>query len=287
MPETLILDGKVIAVEIKKSIRERIAREKLDICLAVVLVGDDPASHVYVNSKEKACAEVGFRSKVVRLPASTSEEELLKLVAELNGDDSVTGILVQIPLPKHIREDRVIDAVSPAKDVDGLHPYNAGRLLTGTPVVSSCTPWGVMKMLEHYRIPIAGKRAVVIGRSNIVGKPMAMLLLAANATVTVCHSKTVNLAEVTREADILVAAIGKPRFVTADMVKEGAVVIDVGINRVEDALQKSGYRLEGDVDYAAVLTKASAITPVPGGVGATTIPMLLSNTLALYEAARK
>ena len=270
-----ILDGKKLSAEIRTSIKEETAllREKGIVPgLAVVLVGDDPASKVYVGQKEKGCLEAGFASFLHRLPDSTTQEELLALIGRLNGDPSVHGILVQLPLPPQIDPDTVLAAIQPEKDVDGFHPVNIGRLVAGLPACEPCTPKGILRLLKSTGIPLAGKETVVIGRSNIVGKPVALMLLAESATVTVCHSRTRDLAEHVRRADILVAAIGKPRFVTADMVKEGAVVVDVGINRLEEGLV-------GDVDFGPVSEKAAWITPVPGGVGPMTIAMLLENTL--------
>ncbi len=272
-----IIDGKLVTAEIRKKTAEKIKefKERTGITpgLAVILVGDDPASAVYVRNKHKGCLDVGMNSYQIEYPADTTEEELLSKIAELNADKNVHGILVQLPLPKHINEDNVINAISPLKDVDAFHPENVGKILIGKYDFLPCTPAGVMELLSFYNIDIEGKECVVLGRSNIVGKPMALLLLAKNGTVTVCHSRTKNLADITRHADILVVAIGKADFVTADMVKEGAVVIDVGINRRSDG------KLTGDVDFAHVREKASFITPVPGGVGPMTITMLLSNTL--------
>lgn len=271
-----ILDGKKLAAEIRVEVKKGVAEMKDTTGtvpgLAVVLVGDNPASKVYVGQKEKACLEAGFASFLHRLPASTPQGELLGLIERLNGDPSVHGILVQLPLPPQIDPDMVIAAIKPEKDVDGFHPVNVGRLMAGLPCCEPCTPKGIMRLLEETGLPIEGKEAVIIGRSNIVGKPVALMLLSKSATVTICHSKTRDLATHARRADILVAAIGKPRFVTADMVKEGAVVIDVGINRLDEGLV-------GDVDYGPVSEKASWITPVPGGVGPMTIAMLLENTL--------
>ncbi len=271
-----ILDGKAIAAEIRKEIIDGVGalRSQFGVTpgLAVIIVGENPASKVYVGHKHKACQEIGIYSEVIRLPETATEAELLKVLDGLNSDEKIHGILVQLPLPKHIDTERVLDQIRPDKDVDGFHPLNVGNLSVGRDALVPCTPNGVIKMLDIAGIPIEGKRAVIIGRSNIVGKPMFNLLLARNATVTVCHSRTADLAEVTRQADILVAAIGKPNFVTAAMVGPGAVVIDVGINRV-------GEKLVGDVDFAAVKEVAAAITPVPGGVGPLTIVMLLHNTL--------
>lgn len=276
-----ILDGKSISEEIKNAIKSEVGRLKVKGVtpgLAVVLVGDNPASKVYVKNKQKACENVGIYSEEHKLPESTSQEELLSIVDRLDKDSKIHGILVQLPLPKHINSDTILKAINPSKDVDGFHPYNVGMLMIGEPVFIPCTPYGVMKMVEHSGIAVEGKTAVVVGRSNIVGKPVALLLMQKNATVTICHSKTKDLAEVCKNADILIAAIGKPKMIRADMVKEGAVVIDVGINRLSDG------SLVGDVDYEEVSKKAGWITPVPGGVGPMTITMLLNNTL---EAARR
>ncbi len=274
-----ILDGKKMSAEIRTAIKEKVVllKEKGIVPgLAVILVGDNPASKVYVGQKEKGCLEAGFASFLHRMPETTSQEELLALIDKLNADKTVHGILVQLPLPRQIDPDTVLAAIRPEKDVDGFHPVNIGRLVAGLPASEPCTPKGILRLLKSTGIPLAGKEAVVIGRSNIVGKPVALMLLAESATVTICHSKTADLAEHARRADILVAAIGKPRFVTADMVKEGAVVIDVGINRLEEGLV-------GDVDYEPVAEKASWITPVPGGVGPMTIAMRLENTLEQAE----
>ena len=271
-----ILDGKAVSAHVKAEVKrevEALAKQGVSVSLAVILVGDDPASHTYVRNKEKACAEAGIRSKTYRLPADTTEQTLLALVEALNADKAVNGILCQLPLPKGLNEASVIAAVSPEKDVDAFHAVNVGRIMLGDYAFLPCTPAGIVELLDYYRIDPAGKRCVVIGRSNIVGKPMAMLLLHRDATVTVCHSKTEDLAAITKTADILVAAVGKPRFVTADMVKPGAVVIDVGMDRDENG------KLCGDVDFAAVEPKAACITPVPGGVGPMTIATLLKNTV--------
>ena len=271
------IDGKLISAQIREEIKEETAAFQKENGflpgLAVIIVGENPASQVYVRNKKKACEEVGFYSRVYELPESTAQAELNALVDELNNDDAIHGILVQLPLPKHLDETEVLLRIDPEKDVDAFHPYHGGKIMIGDYSFLPCTPAGVMALLERTGVEIAGKKCVVIGRSNIVGKPMAMLLLHANGTVTICHSRTKNLAEVTREADILVVAIGKADFVTADMVKPGAVVIDVGMNRREDG------KLTGDVDFASVEPIASAITPVPGGVGPMTITMLLKNTL--------
>lgn len=278
-----IIDGKVISANARENIAKRTAAFEAETGvkpgLAVVIVGTDPASQVYVRNKKKGCGEVGFYSEVHEMPEATTMEELLAKIDELKNNPKIHGILVQLPLPKHLDEKAVIDAIPPEKDVDAFHPVNTGKIMIGDYSFLPCTPAGVMKMLEYENISVEGKECVVIGRSNIVGKPMAMLLLHANGTVTVCHSRTKNLAEVTRRADILVVAIGKANFVTADMVKEGAVVIDVGMNRNAEG------KLCGDVDFAAVAEKASAITPVPGGVGVMTITMLLENTLTAAELA--
>ena len=275
-----IIDGKAISQAVKDEIKQRTAElsEKgITATLAVILVGEDPASQVYVKNKKKACEYCGIRSLSYELPADTTEEKLLELIAELNGRSDVNGILVQLPLPAGIDEDRVLDAISPDKDVDGFHPVNVGKLSIGKKGFVSCTPAGVIQLLKRSGIEISGKECVVVGRSNIVGKPMSMLLLKENGTVTVCHSRTKDLKEVTKRADILVVAIGKPKFIDATYVKEGAVVIDVGIHRQDDG------KLCGDVDYASVEPVASAITPVPGGVGPMTIAMLMYNCLSSVD----
>ena len=275
-----IIDGKAISQAVKDEIKQRTAElsEKgITATLAVILVGEDPASQVYVKNKKKACEYCGIRSLSYELPADTTEEKLLELIAELNDRSDVNGILVQLPLPAGIDEDRVLDAISPDKDVDGFHPVNVGKLSIGKKGFVSCTPAGVIQLLKRSGIEISGKECVVVGRSNIVGKPMSMLLLKENGTVTVCHSRTKDLKEVTKRADILVVAIGKPKFIDASYVKEGAVVIDVGIHRQDDG------KLCGDVDYASVEPVASAITPVPGGVGPMTIAMLMYNCLSSVE----
>ena len=272
-----IISGKVVSAQVREELKaqtqEMIEKYGVRPGLAVIIVGDDPASKVYVNNKEKGCAEVGYYSEVYRLPAETTQEELLALVDKLNRDDKIHGILCQLPLPKHLDENAVILAIDPEKDVDAFHPVNVGRIMIGDYKFLPCTPAGVMKLIESTGVDITGKECVVIGRSNIVGKPQAMLLLHKNATVTICHSRTKDLASVTRRADILVVAIGKADFVTGDMVKDGAIVIDVGMNRRADG------KLTGDVDFASVEPKASYITPVPGGVGPMTISMLLTNTM--------
>lgn len=272
----MLIDGKKIAAETRAEIAAAVEEQKaagVTPGLAVIIVGENPASQVYVRNKHKACGEVGMYSEVIEMSGDTTEEVLLAKIAELNENDKIDGILVQLPLPKHIDEEKVINAIRPDKDVDAFHPVNTGKIMIGNPDFLPCTPAGVMVMLKKTGIDITGKNCVVVGRSNIVGKPMAMLLLGANGTVTVCHSKTKDLASVTREADILVVAIGRADFVTGDMVKEGAVVIDVGMNRREDG------KLTGDVDFASASERASYITPVPGGVGPMTITMLLQNTL--------
>ncbi|WP_308856092.1 bifunctional methylenetetrahydrofolate dehydrogenase/methenyltetrahydrofolate cyclohydrolase FolD [uncultured Oscillibacter sp.] len=268
-----IIDGKALAAQVKARCAagaQGLARRP---GLAVILVGDDPASRVYVSGKERDCAECGFLSFEHKLPAETTEQELLTLIDRLNGDGAVDGILVQLPLPAHLNEEKVLNAISPDKDVDCFHPVNVGKMVAGQPVFLPCTPAGVMEMLRAYEIPVAGRHCVVLGRSNIVGKPMATLLLAQSGTVTICHSKTPDLAEFTRQADILVSAVGRTGLVTVDMVKEGAVVIDVAMNRNAEG------KLCGDVDFAAVEKKASYITPVPGGVGPMTRAMLMENLL--------
>lgn len=267
------LDGKALAAKIKVRVREEAAGLPRKPGLAVVLVGNDPASRVYVTSKRRDCEECGFYSEEYALLEETTQEELLELVETLNSREDIDGILVQLPLPGHLNEEAVIEAIDPRKDVDGFHPMNAGNLLIGRPGFLSCTPAGVMDLLEEYGIDPAGKRAVVVGRSNIVGKPMALLLLRKNATVTLCHSKTPDLGEICRQADILVAAVGRRGLITADMVKEGAVVVDVAMNRDENG------KLCGDVDFQAVAEKASYLTPVPGGVGPMTRAALMENTL--------
>ena len=272
-----IIDGKKVSAQVKEEVRNQTLELKeaygITPGLAVVIVGDDPASRVYVNNKKKACEVVGFKSEEYALPASTTQEELLELVNTLNNKQNINGILVQLPLPEHLDDKAVIEAINPQKDVDAFHAVNVGKIMLGEYDFLPCTPSGVMEMLHAYDIPVSGKNCVVIGRSNIVGKPMAMLLLHENGTVTICHSRTKNLAEVCRGADILVAAVGKPKFVTSDMVKEGAVVIDVGMDRDENG------KLCGDVDFENVKDKCSYITPVPGGVGPMTISTLMKNTL--------
>lgn len=266
-----LIDGKMISQMVKDELKERVAKENIDATLAVIQVGNDPASTVYVGNKKKGCEYIGIRSLSFELPEETKEEELLDLVRELNDREDVDGILVQLPLPAHMDEDKVIQTISPKKDVDGFHPQSVGALSIGQPGFVSCTPAGVIQLLKRSGVEIEGKECVIVGRSNIVGKPMALLMLRENATVTVCHSRTKDLKEVTKRADILIVAIGKPKFITKEYVKEGAVVIDVGIHRGEDN------KLCGDVDFDDVEPLASAITPVPGGVGPMTIAMLMNN----------
>lgn len=278
-----IIDGKLISQQIKDEIKEKVSKYKeqgVEITLAVVKVGNDPASAVYVRNKEKACEYVGITSRTIAMPEETTEEELLATVKELNEDKSVNGILVQLPLPKHIDESKILLAIDSSKDVDGFHPVNVGKMVIGEETFLPCTPAGIIEMLKRTDIDINGKECVVIGRSNIVGKPMAMLMLKENATVTIAHSRTKDLKEVTKRADILIAAIGKAKFVTADYVKEGAVVIDVGMDRDENG------KLCGDVDFDRVSEVASAITPVPGGVGPMTVTMLLVNCLRSVELSK-
>lgn len=276
-----IIDGKAVSKKIREKIAagvQELKKEKgITPGLAVVLVGEDPASQTYVRNKEKSCIKAGMYSEVHRLPAETSEGDLLSLVNKLNEDEKIHGILVQLPLPKHIDETKIIEAISPAKDVDGFHPVNAGHLLIGEDSFLPCTPFGIMELLAHEGVELKGKHAVVVGRSNIVGKPIALLMLSEHATVSICHSRTADLGAMTRQADVLVVAVGRPNFVTGDMIKPGAVVIDVGINRVDG-------KLVGDVEFETAEKVAGKITPVPGGVGPMTITMLLSNTLI---AARK
>lgn len=287
-----ILDGKELAATLREEMKIEVKKLKeehgLTPGLAVVLVGEDPASVSYVTGKRKACAEMGIYSREENHPAEMSEEKLLALVAELNADPKIHGILVQLPLPDHIDEKKVIHSIDPGKDVDGFHPFNVGEMMIGEDTFLPCTPHGVQQMLVRYGIEIASKHVVIVGRSNLVGRPLSNILSQkapnANATVTLCHSRTPDIGKYTRQADIVIAAIGRPNTITADMVSEGAVVIDVGVSRVEDSTRKRGYRLAGDVDFEAVKEKASAITPVPGGVGPLTITMLLHNTI---KAARK
>ncbi len=284
----VIIDGKQVAADVRAEVAQKVSELKqkgIAPCLAVILVGENPASVSYVTGKQKALAEVGMVDRSVHLPESTSEAELLKLIDELNADDSVHGILVQLPLPKHINEEKVIMAISPEKDVDGFHPVSVGNLMIGRPGFLPCTPHGIIVLLKKAGIETSGKHAVVIGRSNIVGKPVSILLARkdVNCTVTMCHTGTKNMAEITRQADIIVVASGHPHTLTGDMVKDGAVVIDVGVNRIPDSTKKSGFRLIGDCDFDDLKEKTSFITPVPGGVGPMTIAMLMQNTLESAE----
>lgn len=281
-----ILDGKALSQKIKGQLKEEVAKlkdEGISVGLAVVIVGDDPASRVYVNSKKRACEEIGIYSEEYALKGETTQEELIELVKKLNEKDDINGILVQLPLPRHIDEEAVINAISPEKDVDAFHPVNVGKIMIGNYDFLPCTPAGVMELIAESEIDLAGKECVVVGRSNIVGKPMSMLLLHKNATVTICHSKTKNLPKVIKRADLVVVAVGRPEMVTGDMIKEGAVVIDVGINRLENK------KLVGDAHFESCKEKAAAITPVPGGVGPMTIAMLMKNTVksAKLKAGRK
>ena len=280
----VIIDGKQIAADVRAEVAAKVAELKekgIVPCLAVILVGENPASVSYVTGKRKALAEVGMADRSIQLPESTKEEELLRLIAELNADSSVHGILVQLPLPKHIDEDKVIMAIDPSKDVDGFHPVSVGNLMIGRPGFLPCTPHGIIVLLKKMGIETSGKHAVVIGRSNIVGKPVSILLARkdVNCTVTMCHTGTKDMGAITRQADIIVVASGHPHTLTADMVSEGSVIIDVGVNRIPDASKKSGFRLIGDCDFDDLVEKASYITPVPGGVGPMTIAMLMQNTL--------
>lgn len=286
-----LLEGKIAAAAIKADLKEKVnslkSKNQRSPHLAAILVGDDPASHTYVNSKVKNCEEVGFVSSLFAYSDTITEHELLEKIDELNLRKDIDGILVQLPLPKHILEKKVINAILPTKDVDGFHPLNVGNMVLGFPSFISATPFGILLMLQHYKIDTAGKHVVVVGRSNIVGTPISILLSRnnenGNATVTLCHSRTKNLATLTQSADILIAAIGRPDFITADMVKKDAVVIDVGINRVPDESKKKGYSLKGDVDFEHVAPKCTFISPVPGGVGLMTIVALLQNTLKAWE----
>lgn len=286
-----LLDGKVASKAVKEQLKAKVDKILASGAraphLAVILVGNNGASETYVASKVKTCAEIGYQSTLVRRDLDITEAELLAEIQTLNKDQSVDGILVQLPLPKHISEQKVISAIDPTKDVDGFHPVSAGNLTLGIPTFIPATPYGIMLMLEHYQVSTKGKHAVVIGRSNIVGRPMSILLSTnnpyGNCTVTLCHSHTPNLQDICLQADIIVAALGRPGFVKPEMVKEGAIIIDVGITRVEDATAKRGYRIKGDVDFEAVAPKSSYITPVPGGVGLMTIAGLLQNTLVAYE----
>ena len=286
----ILLDGKTASCEVKKTLKHQVdtllLSHKKVPCLAVIIIGNNGASETYVANKIKNCAEVGFKSVLIRFDVNVPEQEVLNKIFELNDNDEIDGILVQLPLPKHISEQKIIEAINPNKDVDGFHPVNVGKLVQGLPTFIPATPYGIMLLLEHYNIQTKGKHAVIIGRSNIVGKPMSILLSSnqpyGNCTVTICHSHTYNLKEICLQADILVAALGKPEFVKKDMVKSGAVIIDVGITRIEDATAKKGYKLKGDVAFNEVAPMASYITPVPGGVGVMTIAGLLKNTLRAY-----
>jgi methylenetetrahydrofolate dehydrogenase (NADP+)/methenyltetrahydrofolate cyclohydrolase len=286
-----IIDGKQVAADMRAELKAetaRLKRQGIVPGLGVILVGEDPASKSYVTAKEQACEEIGIYSDDNRLPADTSQEDLMALVEKMNNDPKINGILVQLPLPKGLNEAEVLLAIDPVKDVDGFHPMNVGKMVVGEKAFLPCTPHGVIQLLIRSGVKLAGAEVVIVGRSNIVGKPLANMLIqknaTGNATVTVCHTRTKNLAEHTRRADIVIAAAGRPNTVTADMVKDGVVVIDVGVNRIEDATKKSGYRLVGDVDFEAVKERASLITPVPGGVGPMTITMLLYNTV---ESAKR
>jgi len=289
-----IIDGKQVAANMRAEIKndvEKLKKNNIVPGLGVILVGEDPASQSYVKAKERACEEAGIFSDDNRLPDDTSEDDLITLVEKMNRDDKINGILVQLPLPKHINESRVLLAINPDKDVDGFHPMNVGKMVVGENAFLPCTPHGCIQLLKRSGVKIEGAKVVIVGRSNIVGKPLANMLIQknenGNATVTVCHTKTKNLKNETLQADIIIAAAGRPNTITADMVKNGAVVIDVGVNRVEDPSRKRGYRLVGDVDFDAVKEKASLITPVPGGVGPMTITMLLYNTLESAKKANK
>lgn len=287
---TTLIDGKKVAADIREELKKKcdwLKSLSLDVPgLVTILVGNNPASEAYVNSKAKACNEIGMKSKTEKLPESATEEELLALIKKYNDDGSYHGILVQLPLPNHINEEKIIEAINPRKDVDGFHPVSVGNLVIGKDALLPCTPHGIIELLKRYKITTDGKHVVVVGRSNIVGKPVANMLLqkkaGANAIVTICHSATKDISYYTKQADILIAAIGRPNYITAEMVKENAVVIDVGINRVEDANEKKGYKLVGDVDFESVAPKTSFITPVPGGVGPMTIAMLLQNTFLAF-----
>ncbi len=286
-----IIDGKQVAADIRAELKDEVAglaKQGIVPGLGVILVGDDPASHSYVTAKERACEELGIYSEDNRLPAETTQDELMALVGKMNADPRINGILVQLPLPKHMNESEVLFGIDPAKDVDGFHPVSVGKMVVGEETFLSCTPHGVLHLLLRSGVTIEGSHVVIVGRSNIVGKPLANMLVqkssTGNATVTVCHTRTKDLAEHTRQADILVAAVGRPNTITADMVQDGVAVIDVGVNRVDDATKKRGYRLVGDVDFEAVKEKASLITPVPGGVGPMTITMLMVNTV---ESAKR
>lgn len=286
-----IIDGKKIASEIREELKIKISELKESLNkvpgLVTILVGENPASKVYVNMKIKACAEIGMKSKLEKLDSDIGEEELLKIIDYYNNNSEFHGILVQLPLPNHIDEDKIIESILPNKDVDGFHPISVGKLVIGKDTFKSCTPFGIMELLRRYNIETKGKHVVVVGRSNIVGKPIANMLVqkevGANSIVTICHSAAPDISEYTRQADILIAAVGRPKIITGEMVKEGVVVIDVGINRVDDPNTKKGYKIVGDVDFEGVAKKASYITPVPGGVGPMTIAMLLTNTFKAFD----
>jgi len=288
---TQIIDGKLVASQIRIGLREeaenlsKLTNKKPG--LAAILVGDNSASKIYVNSKSKACNEVGFHSVIKIMESSTTEEELLEIIKKFNSDDEIDGILVQLPLPNHIDEDKIIEAISPAKDVDGFHPINFGKLVIGKETFYPCTPYGIMELLKYYKIDTKGKHVVVVGRSNIVGKPIANMLVqkneGANSIVTICHTAAPDISYYTKQADILIVAVGKANMITKDMVKDGVVILDVGINRVEDTNSVKGYKVVGDVDFESVKEKTSFITPVPGGVGPMTIAMLLTNTLKSFK----
>ena len=273
----VIIDGKAVATKVRNDLKNEVASLGAEIGLAVVLVGDDNASRIYVRNKINACGEIGMKSTLVELPATATESEIIDAVITLNNDTSIHGIIVQLPLPRHIDTDKVLATIDPKKDVDGCHYVQKGKLWTGTPEALPCTPYGCIELMKEYGIEMSGKHAVVIGRSNLVGRPLAELLLRENATVTICHSRTANICDITKNADILCVAIGKSKFVTADMVKDGAVIIDVGINRDENG------KLCGDVDFEGVKDKCSFITPVPGGVGPMTVTMLMKNTVEAYK----
>ncbi len=287
----ILLDGKAVSdrikLEIADIVKERVANGGKQPHLAAILVGNDGASQTYVGHKERSCAQVGFKSTIVRMDENTTEEELIKTIEEINNNSDIDGLIVQLPIPKHINETKVLETIAPEKDVDGFHPYNVGKMMLGLPTFLPATPFGIMMLLEEYNIPTQGKHCVVLGRSNIVGRPMTNLLSRkdkyGDCTVTICHSRTNDISYHTKQADIIIAAIGQPEFLKAEMVKEGAVVIDVGITRVADSTKKSGFRLVGDVEYSGVAPKCSYITPVPGGVGPMTIVSLLKNTLLASE----
>lgn len=288
-----ILDGKklksILLTNLKSEAEQLKKTHKKAPGLAVILIGNNPASHAYVNMKKKACIELGYQSFDYNFPETVHEKDIINLISTLNFNQDVHGILLQLPLPNQLDTNKLLELISPEKDVDGFHPINIGKLLQGLPCLKSCTPFGVIKLMEHYKIETEGKHIVIIGRSNIVGKPLAAMLMQrsnpGNATVTICHSRSQNLNSITTSADILIAAIGKPLFVTNDMIKENATVIDVGINRVTDNTTKTGYKLVGDVDYENVKSKSSAITPVPGGIGPLTIAMLMTNTLTAFKSS--